>query len=114
VLFRCSRRFEIGKIGQQFFGARHTQSRSRGQGSLPLSARHGITADLNRFVDKMSTAGIQFISSILGALISGGIGIWMFWVKSCRDGKGAFLLVTADLERQTCWHEQRKARRILC
>jgi hypothetical protein len=40
----------------------------------------------------------SFISPIAGGLVVGGIGIWMSGVNRRRDGKDAFLLVTADLK----------------
>jgi hypothetical protein len=48
----------------------------------------------------MSLATISFFSQLLGAFISGAIGIFagfgIFWFKRRQDGKDAFLLVTAD------------------
>jgi hypothetical protein len=38
----------------------------------------------------------SFIGPITGGLVSGGIGTWVFWRKRLRDGKDAFLLITAD------------------
>ncbi len=38
----------------------------------------------------------SFVGPIAGGIVSCGVGFLMFWRKRLRDGKDAFLLVTAD------------------
>src|SRR5690348_906367 len=38
----------------------------------------------------------NFVGPVAGGLVSGGIGYWLSNFNHCRNGKSAFLLVTAD------------------